>query len=93
MAWSKASRYSHSHRKLRALLLAQEPMCRACKRASATQADHIVPRYKGGADEFGNLQPLCAPCHAEKTAKESAEAKGHRYRPRRVTGPDGWPVG
>lgn len=92
MAWSKASRYGHRHRKLRALLLAQEPVCRTCKRALATEADHIVPRYRGGSDDMENLQGLCGPCHKRKTARESAEAKGHTYRPRVRFGADGWPV-
>lgn len=92
MAWSKGSTYSHRHKKLRAMLLAQEPICRACKRALATEADHIVPRYRGGSDDITNLQPLCSPCHKAKTARESAEAKGHKYRPRVTYGADGWPT-
>ncbi|MFN3424881.1 MAG: HNH endonuclease signature motif containing protein [Novosphingobium meiothermophilum] len=92
MVWSKSSLYGQRHRKLRALLLAYEPVCRVCKRALATEADHIVPRCKGGGDDLDNLQPLCRPCHAEKTARESVEAKGHRHKLRVVIGSDGWPV-
>jgi hypothetical protein len=29
--------------------------------------DHIVPLAIGGKDEPFNLQPLCVPCHKEKT--------------------------
>lgn len=38
---------------------------------AATHVDHVVPLERGGArfDE-GNLQPLCAPCHSRKTARQ-----------------------
>lgn len=32
--------------------------------------DHIVAKEKGGKDEMGNLQTLCARCHSRKTAVE-----------------------
>ena len=34
------------------------------------ELDHIVPLFKGGKDEIANVQLLCHPCHAEKTAAE-----------------------
>ena len=36
----------------------------------AVVADHIVQRNKGGADDEGNLQALCTPCHDRKSAAE-----------------------
>ena len=62
-------------RALRLAQLRQEPCCRACaaqKRVTpAVVADHIKP-YRDGADFFdaSNLQSLCTPCHARKSAKE-----------------------
>lgn len=38
---------------------------------SATVPDHIVPLWKGGPDEVGNLQPLCQSHHNVKTAAEA----------------------
>jgi 5-methylcytosine-specific restriction endonuclease McrA len=35
--------------------------------------DHIVPLSEGGADHETNLQGLCIPHHAEKTALEAAQ--------------------
>jgi 5-methylcytosine-specific restriction protein A len=62
-------------RALRLAQLKQEPCCRACaanKRVTpAVVADHITP-YRDGTDFFDatNLQSLCTPCHARKSAKE-----------------------
>lgn len=36
----------------------------------AVELDHIVPLFKGGADDDSNLQGLCSPCHAAKTAED-----------------------
>jgi HNH endonuclease len=37
---------------------------------SAYDIDHEVPLFKGGADEYCNLQALCVPCHRNKTSAE-----------------------
>lgn len=39
--------------------------CAQCGR-SATEADHIVPRSRGGSDDRANLQPLCWNCNHAK---------------------------
>lgn len=57
-------------RRLRALVLSAEPICRLCKRAPATEVDHIVPRVLGGADSLSNLQPLCGPCNRTKSRSD-----------------------
>ena len=59
-------------RKLREVILRNEPLCRDCKRKEATVIDHIKPIRLGG--EFWNvwnLQPLCKWCHNKKSGKES----------------------
>ncbi len=63
--------YGARWRKLRRLVLARDPICRApgCNQAS-TEADHIKPRREGGSDGLDNLQGLCKPCHSSKTAIE-----------------------
>ena len=63
--------YGQRWRRLRAAILAREPLCRTCGRP-ADEVDHIVPLAQGGAayDE-ANLQPICIECHGSKTAAES----------------------
>lgn len=53
------------------------PLCCMCEAegrvTAATVPDHIVPLWKGGADDETNLQSLCAEHHDAKTAAEAAE--------------------
>lgn len=63
--------------RLRAYVLADEPMCRMHKAMGrmvpAEDVDHIIPINKGGPElDIENLQPLCHPCHSIKTAAERA---------------------
>lgn len=62
--------------KARAGYLLHHPLCAECERQGritpATVVDHVVP-HKGDVGLFwdvSNWQPLCAPCHNEKTARE-----------------------
>lgn len=62
-------------RKLRLLVLAQQPYCTKCEQLgyyiSATVVDHITPIEQGGAlTSLDNLQPLCTRCHNSKSGKE-----------------------
>ena len=53
----------------RAMVLAEEPMCRGCG-LPAQAVDHIVDISKGGAwYDRENLRPLCNRCHNAKRAK------------------------
>ncbi len=66
-------------RKVRAYVLAQEPLCRECKAAgrvtSATEVDHVRAVKDGGAPfDPDNLQPLCLSCDSRKTLEESRAA-------------------
>ncbi len=71
---SSARGYGRRWRKLRAFILASEPLCRDCSAhgrvTAATDVDHIVSKRRGGTDDPCNLQPLCGSCHASKTALE-----------------------
>jgi len=66
--------------------------CQACGHITEQgECDHIVPIAKGGTDDLSNLQWLCKePCHADKTAREAAEAQGGVGKVR--IGADGWPI-
>lgn len=51
--------------------------CAICGRVTGSlEVDHIVPLWQGGADADGNLQCLCAECHAAKTTGEAAVRAG-----------------
>lgn len=54
-------------------------LCQVCLRAGdvtkADSVDHVVPKAEGGTDDDDNLQAICDPCHAIKTAQESARAR------------------
>ena len=61
-------------KKVRALQLQLEPLCRECRKigklTAATVVDHIIERSKGGADyDHNNLRSVCAPCHNEITRR------------------------
>lgn len=61
---------------LRKELFDREPLCRPCKERGlvvlATMRDHIVPLEEGGCDVEANVQPICEPCHDEKSKAERA---------------------
>lgn len=68
----------HSGRwhRLRAIVLAREPLCRVCFNAGrtteASSVDHITPRQQRPDLAYveANLQPLCSACHAIKSQQE-----------------------
>jgi 5-methylcytosine-specific restriction enzyme A len=76
---SSARGYGGDWRKVRAAVLAQEPLCRICDEAGrvtvATQVDHIRP-FRGLSDPLrldrANLRPLCDPCHRARSARQAA---------------------
>jgi 5-methylcytosine-specific restriction protein A len=73
---STARGYGADWRRVRAGVLAGEPLCRICSEAgrvtAATEVDH-VERFHGVDDprrlDRSNLRPLCTPCHAAVTAR------------------------
>lgn len=63
--------------RLRAAVLADEPLCRMCAQqdrvTAASHVDHVIPHRGDETRMFdrANLQPLCARCHSAKTLAES----------------------
>ena len=88
-----AQGYDRRWQKARRAFLSTHPLCMACKAlgrpTEATEVDHIKP-HKGDTRLFwdtSNWQPLCANCHAQKTAREDggfgnarASAKTNRLK-------------
>ena len=66
-------------RKLRRIVLAEEPLCRACRWAASREVDHIVRVQDGGSEDRRNLQGLCRTDHSKKTRNEMSG--NELYRP------------
>jgi len=75
---------------IRSAHLRLHPLCVHCVAKGVvrlgTQVDHILALSNGGADEEGNRQTLCGPCHSDKTQVDMGRL------PKMYTGPDGWPI-
>ena len=81
--WAKRRGYRHKRirgregQRLRAEVLAAEPLCRSCRADGrvrrADVVDHIVPMAWGGPDVRWNKQPLCHECHDAKSLAERTE--------------------
>jgi 5-methylcytosine-specific restriction endonuclease McrA len=55
-------------KKVRALQLQLEPLCRECRKNGklvvANVVDHVTPRTEGGSDyDLNNLRSVCTSCH------------------------------
>lgn len=61
--------------KLRALHLAQSPICNICERAAASVLDHIEPVRINPAGFWNedNLQTVCRRCHDRKSATDDKQ--------------------
>lgn len=75
--------------RLRALVLAQSPLCVICVAEGRTRAASHVDHKDGDSrnNDLANLQGLCRPCHSAKTAREDGG-----FGNRRARGRD-WPAG
>lgn len=85
--WTWASQYglydTSNWRKLRNLVLEDEPFCRICrtmkKYTPAVMVDHIIPITEKNWTELfldiNNLQPLCDECHKFKTQRDKIKPK------------------
>ena len=58
-----------TYRKNRQQLLRDKPLCHWCKKAPATQADHVIEHDKGGSNDLDNLVPSCAKCNGRRGAR------------------------
>lgn len=77
---------SKAWRSIRAIVLADDPLCQTCKAmgyiVEAKDVDHIDGDSHNNVRS--NLQSLCHSCHSRKTASGNVEL--------RITGVDGFPV-
>lgn len=85
MATDIHGRGTAAWRKLRADVLAGDPICAMCRRARATTVDHIVPLALGGAllDPY-NVRPACGPCNYRAGQKQTTAILRARSARRKV---------
>src|SRR3989304_1214376 len=62
--------YGGVWRKIRAIVVGEEPCCRRCKMQPTKFVNHIIPKRAGGTDDRSNLQGLCIRCNVAKTWKD-----------------------
>jgi ATP adenylyltransferase len=60
-------------------------LCGVSGEEKALEADHIVPRNKGGSDDLSNLQALCYSCNAMKRDRDDTDFR-ERFYDRRERG-------
>ena len=69
--------YGRTWRRVRLMVLADEPLCRMCKAdgrlTAASEVDHIDGDSRN--NQRGNLRPLCKPCHSRRTARDQGFAR------------------
>ena len=61
---------------LRFEILKRDRVCQLCGAGpnnDVLEVDHIVPRSKGGSNEAGNLQVLCARCNRGKSNRDNTD--------------------
>ena len=73
-------------RRLRKMVLAEEPFCMICKRNASEEVDHIIPKHEGGGNDRENLQGICRDCHQQKTIKDSGNQERSHENIRIVNG-------
>lgn len=56
-------------------LLEGEPYCHWCKRAKASEADHLIEVDRGGSNEMENLVPACHKCNSRRGAEYLAKKR------------------
>ncbi|MCX5598442.1 HNH endonuclease [Streptomyces phaeochromogenes] len=77
----RKSRLPSGWSKIRARILARDPICKICGVRPSAFCDHIVAKADDHSDT--GLQGLCGPCHDQKSAREGAAAAKAKGRPTR----------
>lgn len=80
----RRSGYTGFTKAMRTYILNRDRICRACGKAPATEADHIIPLANGGENTIKNGQGLCRTCHWKKTQAEIRKANQKRNANRRT---------
>lgn len=90
--WKGSNRKSRLPRgwdRIRAEILARDPICVLCGVRPSTHCDHIKPKTDDHRPT--QLQGVCATCHALKSSREGTEAQRATQRPGRRRPPEPHP--
>jgi 5-methylcytosine-specific restriction protein A len=68
--------------KIRARILARDPICKICSVRPSRFCDHIVAMADLNGD--ADLQGVCGPCHDQKSSREGNDAQRTNPRPGRT---------
>ncbi len=84
------SRWRHPTKGMQACIIRRDIICRICRRAASTVADHIRDHHGDETLFFDpqNLQGVCKPCHDQKTGREHGQRNREVKRPP-AAGPTG----
>lgn len=75
----------------RAVLVRDDHQCQYCG-DRADSIDHVVPRSRGGRDDWDNLAAACRACNSEKRDRTPEEAGMRLVRPCRAPRASAWLV-
>lgn len=86
---NRARRLPPNWRRIRAQILARDPVCKICGVRPSAFCDHIVAK----ADDHSEtgLQGVCGPCHDQKSSREGNAAQKANPRPGRARPPEPHP--
>ncbi|WP_096608375.1 HNH endonuclease [Calothrix sp. NIES-2100] len=89
---SRMGAHPEMPKKVATLLKQQKGKCTHCglyfRTEDLLEVDHIIPRSKGGKDEYKNLQVLHKHCHDTKTAKDGLAGGMHLDKHQIIEEPD-----
>jgi len=63
---------------VRAAILRRDPTCQLRRpgcTGRSTEADHVVPRSRGGSDDVDNGRGVCGSCHQAVTQEQAAAGR------------------
>jgi len=67
----------------RRIILEGDPLCHWCKKAPATEADHLIESDREGGDDLDNLVPACRTCNSRRGATYVNRKTAARLQARR----------
>jgi 5-methylcytosine-specific restriction endonuclease McrA len=77
----RRERLPSNWRRIRAEIIARDPICTLCETRPSTHCDHIKP--KTDDNRPSQLQGVCAECHMQKSSREGNDAQKANPRPGR----------